>query len=365
MTTNARELAELATAYAGGNGLSFRNRLINSDMRIDQRNAGAAATIGSGTIYALDRWSVRTPTSTASTIQQSSTAPNGFKNSALITIGTGASPASDATNRVRQSIEGFNAADLEWGTANAKTVTLSFWVRSSLTGTFGGSLQNSAEDRAYPFSYSISAADTWEQKTVTIAGDTSGTWLSNNGVGISVGFSLGCGSTFLGTAGSWAGADYRGATGETNVVATTGATFYITGVQLEAGSVATPFERRPYGTELALCQRYYYRISGEAPAIYMAQGQAETTTGAVVTSYFPVTMRDRPSALEQTGTAADYRIRAVGGNITLSVPPAFNNASTYGATTSCTVASGLTAGHALSIRPNTGAAGFLAWSAEL
>jgi hypothetical protein len=143
-------------------------------------------------------------------------------------------------------------------------------VRSSLTGTFGGSLRNSGLTRSYPFTYTISSADTWEQKSITITGETTGTWLTTNGFGLQLVFSLGMGSTFSGTAGSWASANYASATGATSVVGTNGATFYITGVQLEVGSVATPFERRPYGTELALCQRYFQLIEGFSAGSYSA-----------------------------------------------------------------------------------------------
>jgi len=191
-------------------------------------------------------------------MQQDSSAPAGFISSAKLTTTT--ADTSLGTSQYvffQQRIEGTNTADLAWGTASAKTVTLSFWVRSSLTGTFGGSLMNSGYTRSYPFSYTISAADTWEQKTITIAGDTTGTWLTDTGIGIRLSFGLGIGSTYSGTAGAWASSELYAPTGATSVIGTLNATWYITGVQLEAGSVATSFERRSYGTELQLCQRYY------------------------------------------------------------------------------------------------------------
>ncbi len=233
------------------------NRIINGDMRIDQRNAGASVTPANGA-YTLDRWSSNQFASASKySVQQSSVAPAGFNNSLLVTSLSAYSIASGDLYSIYQPIEGFNVADLGWGTANAATVTLSFWVRSSLTGTFGGAFQNDAGDRAYPFSYTISSANTWEQKTITVVGDTTGTWLKTNGAGITIKFGLGVGSTRSATAGSWAAGNYSSATGATSVVGTNGATFYITGVQLEKGSTATSFDYRPYGTELALCQRYY------------------------------------------------------------------------------------------------------------
>lgn len=235
----------------------FRNRIINGDMRIDQRNAGASVTPASTPTYTIDRWNFQYTANSKFSTQQSTTVPSGFNNSMLVTSLSAYSVVSGDIFLVQQSIEGFNTADLAWGTASAATVTLSFWVRSSLTGTFGGALLNNAQDRNYPFTYSISAANTWEQKTITIVGDTSGTWTTDNSVGIRVTFGLGGGATYSGTAGAWAAGSKYTATGAVSVVGTSGATFYITGVQLEAGSVATPFERRPYGTELALCQRYY------------------------------------------------------------------------------------------------------------
>ena len=238
-----------------------RNRIINGDMRIDQRNAGAAVTINDSAAYTLDRWYSDDVSDGSWTIQRSTTAPAGFTNSLLVTITAADTSLSSAQRcRLLQIIEGFNSSDFAWGTASAKTVSLSFWVRCSVTGTFSGALINSAENRSYPFTYSISAANTFEYKTITIAGDTSGTWLSDNGAGIRLVFSLGVGSSFLGTAGAWAGSVLLGATGETPLIATNGATFYITGVQLEPGTVATPFERRSYGQELALCERYYQKL---------------------------------------------------------------------------------------------------------
>jgi hypothetical protein len=241
----------------------FRNRLINSDMRIDQRNAGASVTPTAAT-YTLDRWEFYTTQASKVTYQQNAggvTPPAGFKNYLGFTVGASANVTVGASDLflVDQYIEGYNIADFGFGAAGASSVTLSFWVRSSLTGTFGGALTALSNNRSYPFTYTISAANTWEQKTLTIAGDTSGTWNSTNLTGLGVRFSLGCGSTYLGTSGAWASAAYFGATGQTQLVQTNGATFYITGVQLEAGSVATPFERRPYGTELQLAQRYFQK----------------------------------------------------------------------------------------------------------
>jgi hypothetical protein len=228
-------------------------------MVIDQRNAGASVNPTDGQ-YCLDRWILFTSQASKYTAQQNAgsvTPPVGFTNYLGITSSSAYSVTSSDYFIVEQKIEGLNVADLAWGTANAQTVTLSFVVRSSLTGTFGGVVKNSAGNRSYPFVYTISSANTWETKSITIPGDTTGTWLTTNGVGIRLQFSLGVGSTLSGTAGAWAGASYSSATGATSVVGTNGATFFITGVQLEKGSTATSFDYRPYGTELQLCQRYY------------------------------------------------------------------------------------------------------------
>ena len=272
---------------------TFRNRIINGDMRIDQRNAGASVTVTDA--YTLDRWKFTEDTDGAASVQQVSDAPSGFNNSAKVTVTT-----ADATIGAAQftlfwqPIEGFNWADLGYGAAGAKTSTLSFWVKSSLTGTFSGALENSAGDRSYIFSYTISAANTWEYKTITIAGDTSGTWVgSTNGIGVKVFFTLTAGTNFQGTPGSW-GATRFGATGTTQLMSTLNATWQITGVQLEVGSVATPFERRPYGTELALCQRYYFD-SGVTPTGFFGMPIAAANTIAAGIGTFPVEMRAAPT----------------------------------------------------------------------
>ena len=271
----------IGTSVAGsnlgaGNASIMKNRIINGAMVINQRGYSASPANGD---YTLDRWTAGVDQSGKFSVAQSSTAPVGFINSLLCTSTSAYTVGSNEAFQIRQNIEGLNCTDLAWGTANAKTVTLSFQVYSSLTGTFGGSIVNNAYDRSYPFSYSIPVANTWTTISVTIAGDTSGTWLTTNGTGIRVGFSLGAGSSKSGTAGSWAGAFYASATGATSVVGTSGATFYITGVQLEVGSSATGFEYRQYGQELALCQRYYEKSFNQGTAPVQNVG---TTAGCLL-----------------------------------------------------------------------------------
>ena len=265
------------------NTFGMKNRIINGGMVIDQRNSGASVTIGAGSPYVLDRWQAQASVSSKFSVQQSSTAPVGFNYSTLITSLSSYSVLSGDYFSYGQPIEGYNVADLGFGTANAKTITLSFWVQSSLTGTFGGSLRNSGNSRAYPFSYSILLANTWTQISVTIAGDTTGTWLKTNGNGLYVSFGLGYGSTYGGgTAGAWVAGDVESVTGATSVVGTSGATFYITGVQLETGSQATSFDFRNYGAELALCQRYYQQINGIASDyITIGVGVINAVNGAI------------------------------------------------------------------------------------
>jgi hypothetical protein len=255
-------------------------------MTLNQRGFSGS---NSNNTYTLDRWVMQTGLDNKFTVAQSSTAPTGFSNSLLVTSSTAYSVPSGEYYTIVQKIEGFNTSDLAFGTASAKTITLSFQVYSSLTGTFGGSLANSANNRSYPFTYTISTANTWTTASVTIAGDTSGTWIgATNGIGLNVIFGLGVGTTYSGTAGAWAASDFRSATGATSVVGTNGATLYITGVQLEVGSTATSFDYRPYGTELALCQRYYQLAEGFG-------GTSYATVNIGVPIQFKTEMRTSPS----------------------------------------------------------------------
>jgi len=263
-------------------------------MVIDQRNAGASITPTTGQ-YSVDRWNFYLTQSSKFTAQQSSTAPAGFTNSLKVTSSSAYSVSASDYFMLDQSIEGYNVADLGWGTATAKTVTLSFWVQSSLTGTFGGCVGTYSAGRSYPFTYTISSANTWEQKSVTIVGDTSGTWPTTNGGSIALYFGLGAGSTYSGTAGSWSGGNYYSATGATSVVGTSGATFYITGCQLEVGSSSTGYEYRQYGTELALCQRYWQKLGGVNQYDILIQGYFTSGANPGITLTLPVAMRTSPT----------------------------------------------------------------------
>ena len=260
LSTLAGASADRATFLASDQGFGFRNRIINGDMRIDQRNNGASVTQSTAAQFPIDRWQIYGNVASKFSVQQNAgsvTPPSGFTNYlGMISLSAYSVGASDEFT-VSQPIEGYNVADLGFGAAGAQSATLSFWVRSSLTGTFGGALQSTGAGRSYPFSYTISAANTWEQKTITVAGDTTGTWNKTNGVGLAVYFGVGQGASKSAAAGSWVSGNYNNATGATSVVGTSGATFYLTGLQLEAGTVATPFERVDFGTSLMRCQRYF------------------------------------------------------------------------------------------------------------
>ena len=303
--TNGVTFPDSSLQAAAASPYVLKNRIINGAMVIDQRNAGASGTAIAVTI---DRWGYGATQASKGTWQQNAgsvTPPAGFQNYWGFTSSSAYSVTASDQFYFYQGIEGYNVADLGLGASGASTFTISFWVRSSLTGTFGASVQNASQNRSYPFSYTISSANTWEQKTITIVGDTSGTWLKTNGCGMYLLFSLGMGSTYSGTANTWAGSNYIAPTGATSVVGTNGATFYITGVQLEQGTSATPFERRLYNQELANCQRYFEKSYNIETAIGSAveagmvgpTGVQGATTGSELSAvgFFKVTKRATPT----------------------------------------------------------------------
>lgn len=350
------------STIGAGNATGMKNRIINGGMVIDQRNAGAS--VDANGAFPVDRFPLfNGGVASKFTAQRSTTIPAGFSNSVVLTSTSTYSISSSDRFGIRHAIEGFNVADLGWGTANAKTITISFWVRSSLTGTFGGSITNGGGNRSYPFTYTISSANAWEQKSVTVAGDTSGTWATDNTAGIQLYFGIGVGSTFSGAAGTWASANYFSATGATSVVGTNGATFYITGVQLEEGNAATSFEFRPYGTELALCQRYYAKLSGGGFSNFapFAVGFCGNSTSIEGVINYPVTMR----------AAATLSFSNVRTNTATGTNAAITSVSnSYAGTNSMNavfVSSGssLTQGQGGTIIGNTNSSAYIDLSAEL
>ena len=277
--------SSIASGFTG-----FKNRIINGAMVIDQRNGGASVTLDGNGVYPVDRWRCDEATDGVATGQQVSDAPVGFVNSLKFTTTTAdSSLAPGQYMAANHFIEGFNTADFNWGSVNAKTFTISFWVKSSLTGTFAGGVDNNSGNRSYVFNYTISSANTWEYKTVTIAGDTTGTWETNNSRGLGLRFGLGSGTTFEGTVGAWQSGSRFSSSGAVSVIGTLNATWQITGVQLEAGSSATSFEYRDYGNELRMCQRYY-QFSTFGTTSYPSSGGYARAYAS-----FPVIMRTAPT----------------------------------------------------------------------
>jgi hypothetical protein len=356
----------LASQFDSASTFGFKNRIINGGMVIDQRNAGASVSnVAAAGVYAIDRWKYYGTAASKFTIQQTPSATEtgyatrvaaGFTNYLAFTSSASTSVASTDLYAFAQNIEGFNVSDLAWGTANAKTVTLSAWVYSSLTGTFSGSAGNSAANRCYPFSFSIPTANTWTQISVTIPGDTSGTWLTNSSTGLQFWFNLGSGSTNLGTANAWGSTFYYGTTGSQSIIATSGATFYITGVQLEKGSTATSFDFRSYGTELELCQRYYEQTG-------YGVGRSSSSTAMDLVWSWKVEKRASPSTSSVlfNGTNAVQQLGRSAVNIT-SVSSVFQVSVNNIGTAVATSDTGLTTG---SVATSAGVNYIIAGSAEL
>jgi len=348
--------------------LGFRNRIINGAMTIDQRNAGASINIGTSIAtsqYTLDRWNFDVSQAPKISAQQSTNAPAGFSNSLLVTSLAATTVGAADYFQVNQKIEGFNTADFGFGAAGASITTLSFWVKSTLTGSFSGTLKNSAANRSYPFSYTINAANTWEQKTITVAGDTSGTWVgSTNGSGLNVNFSLGMGSTYSGSANAWATANLGGVTGSVNMVATNAATWQITGVQLEKGATATSFDYRDYGRELIMCQRYYTQFGKEQTYTPLASlGVSYNATNTLTPLILPVEMRTYPTFIVSTAEVVEWQTTNSWPVTTYATPSEQSGMQTQLINIGIG-SSSFTAGRVTSIR-TTSTAGYIGFSAEL
>jgi hypothetical protein len=346
----------------------FKSRIINGAMVIDQRNAGASITPTNGQ-YSVDRFSCALTQASKYTVQQNAgsvTPPAGFINYLGATSSSAYSVVSGDFFALQQRIEGLNVTDLGWGAAGAASVTLSFWVRSSITGTHSGALSNGAANRSYPFTFTVSASNTWEQKSITIAGDTSGTWLTTNGIVIILSFSLGMGSTYAGTANAWGAANYGGATGAVSVVGTNGATFYVTGVQLEKGSTATSFDYRPYGTELVLCQRYFETLTsvgGSSTYVNFLNGGANATTQARFVYNYQVQKRSYPSVTFTT--ASGFSTQTGADALTTCTALVAEHLGVNACQITTTVASGLTAGATSRLIANAVNTAVISCSSEL
>jgi hypothetical protein len=357
-TVSAEQLTT-STGYSLGAGDSsrFKNRIINGAMVIDQRNSGSAVgTSING--YSVDRWQIQQSTTgklNGGQNYNSVTPPSGFANYLGVQSQSAYSIGSTDYYTINQRIEGYNIADLGWGTASAKAVTISFWVYSSLTGTFGGVLQNYGYSWNYPFSYTINSSNTWQYITIAITPPTSGSWQTGNLQGVNVIFGLGVGSTYSGVAGTWTSSNVLSATGATSVVATNNATFYITGVQFEVGTQATSFDYRAYTTELQLCQRYLPAFaSAGATQSQISMGQCLTSTTAACIVPFPVSVRTPPTGISVSGTFNMTQSNGAGTSASL----AFSQSSTLCCQIIVT-GSGLSAGNATILAATGGGNGLL------
>jgi hypothetical protein len=291
-------------SIVGGGWTGYKNRVINGAMMIDQRNRGAANT---ASFYILDRWLTSYSGGGTITTQRSTDAPAGFSNSALLTCNTAdTSLASTDRYMFQHAVEGYNVADFNLGTSNAATFTISFWVKSNLTGTYSIAATNAlgaGTSRSYAVDYTINSANTWEKKTITIVGDTSSVglvdWNKTNSIGLVLRFGLGMGSSYQISTGTWQTTNASGSTNQVNWMATAGNTFYVTGVQIERGSSASSFEFRPYTTELQLCYRYYWSAITEN--VSSTNNYRATVVTGLANGKFeahmnlPVTMRTTPA----------------------------------------------------------------------
>jgi hypothetical protein len=310
--------------------------IINGAMTVAQRGTSAVNSSSSAT-FRVDRFKAFSNGGGVFTTEQSSTVPNNeFAYSNKLTVTTAdSSIASSDFYAFNHDIEGYNIIQTGYGTSDAKTLTLSFWVRSSVTGTYSVTAYNSDGSRGYLNTFSISSADTWTKISLSWAGDTGGTWNKTNGTGITIRFDLGGGSAGHGTADQWTTSGTFAAnrtSGSVDWIATSGATFYITGVQLEVGQTASPFEHEDYGTTLRKCQRYYYQ-----PTSAHYPGDNSNGGSSRIVYHFPTVMRSAPSvtlASVSSGTIAtilsgnehySYEVSAQRPGVGITSPFKFNS----------------------------------------
>lgn len=302
------------------NNFGFKNRILNGDFRIDQRNNGGSVAITTSGAYTLDHWEAVATQNSKLTLQRNAgsvTPPPGFTNYIGVTSLSAYSITSTDLFRISTPVEGSHMSDFAWGTAYAKPITISFYVRSSLTGTFGGAIQNANNNRAFPFTYTINSVNTWERKTIFVPGELTGSWNTDVNLGLRIQWGLGVGSTKVSTAGLWAAGDYNGAPGAVSVVGTNGATWYMTGAQIETGVNATDFEFRDIGREEILCQRYFERA-------YPYTTNWNTSTSVFRTSgVWKVTKRTNPTltfngGYFQYGPGGQQNISSI-SNVTTSI----------------------------------------------
>jgi hypothetical protein len=375
VTIGTNQAATFAQTLNAPNTFGFKNRIINGTGTVSQYYGSSSFTpIGSST-YFSDCWGSFNSAASKFSFQQNAgsvTPPAGFSTYLGFTSLSSYSIGASEIFGFAQIIEGYNIADLNWGTSNAKNLTISFWVRSSLTGTFGGFLKNGGNkvgglynNLFRTISYTINAANTWEYKTIFIEGSTTGNWQVDNGPGLCLAFSLGAGTSASGGSSTWSSSFFCQPSGSTNIVATNGATFYITGIQFEVGTTATSFDVRSYTTELTLCQRYAYKrladgsINDYAP---LGQGRYYGTNVAQLYVPFPVTMRTSPSSITVSGTILVNDTGFGGANWT---SPVLNETSCDGTTVTGSTTTGTTAGNATTFYVNGSGIAFIIFNAEL
>jgi len=321
-----------------------RNRILNGEMIIDQRNVGALITVNSAsTFYSADHWMGQGSSAGAFTLQRVTDVPNsgGFRNSIITTItSTDLTLAANVSYRIIQPMEGNFLADFRFGFADAQALFLSFWVKGSMTGTYGGSILNGTENRSYPFSFTINNANTWEQKTIAISGDTAGTWSITTAIGMEVMFSLGANSAFKSASPNvWQTGKFYSPTGTVDLIQTLNATINFTGVQLEIGTNATAFEHIPLDLLIHRCERYFeksYPLETALGSVGGAEQFTTTSAGGANTSYgstrpFHVEKRTAPSmtAWSNNGDSGTWQFFTSAGGATLRNPNLSSTVKTY------------------------------------